>query len=127
MHSSVVVGSKIVVAGGYTDKSKDEKCVEVIDVESREMSELPEMNEANIGGKFLVALPDMGSLLSIGSIFNGQVMESLHFGGDLGNLEARHRTSRKVRRPENEIRFLHPVGVEEYLSHVAKFLSFQNM
>ena len=127
MHSSVVVGSKIVVAGGYTDKSKDEKCVEVIDVESREVSELPEMNQANIGGKFLLALPDMGSLLAIGSIFNGQVIESLHFGGDLGNLEARHRTSRKVRRPENEIRFLRSVGVEEYLSHVAKFLSFQNM
>ena len=124
-HSSVVVGSKIVVAGGSTHEEEGDSSVEVIDVERREISELPELNEAKIGGQFLLALPHLGSLLAMGS-FKGEV-ESLEFGGDLGNLETRHKTNRKVRRPANEIQFLHPVWVIEYLSHVAKFLSFQNM
>ena len=124
-HSSVVVGSKIVVAGGSSCEETDYESVEVIDVECREMSELPELNEANIGDQFLLALPDLGSLLAVDR--TSGTVESLQFGDDLGKLETRRRTIRKVRRPANEIGFLDMVWVEEYLSHVAKCLSFENM
>ena len=103
-HHSVVVGSKIVVAGGWDCNDKWAGSMDVIDLEQRETSELTKLNKPNYG-QVLLALPESGRLLAVDTI-SGTV-ESLQFGGGLGNLETtRQGTIPKVRRPVNEITFL---------------------
>ena len=64
--SSVLVGTKIVVAGGFrheTDRSS--KIVEVLDLERKTVTLLPNMKYQRFG-QFLVAQPGAGRLLAVG-------------------------------------------------------------
>ena len=68
-YMSVAVGSKIVVYGGSCRR------LEVIDLERRRVSALPDMSEAKCG-QYMVFQPDSGELLAMYS----EKMEALQFG-----------------------------------------------
>ena len=80
-HSSVVLGSKIVLAGGWDRNGKWIRSIEVIDVKRKEMSAfLPDMLKSKCG-QLVLDLPESGRLLAVDR-FNGKV-QSLQYVGDL--------------------------------------------
>ena len=79
--SCVLVGSKIVVAGGAQNEHRS-RSVEVLDLERQTVSLLPNMKERR-WGPFLVALPDGGMLFAVGVGLKNARSESLCFGGPL--------------------------------------------
>ena len=106
-HAAAVVGSKIVVAGGWDHNGKWASSIEVIDVERREIRTVPEMKEP-IYQQVLLALPNSARLITIDR-FSPRV-KPLILGGDLGIVEPAHeRKIHHVRLPGNEITCLQRV------------------
>ena len=120
-HQAVVVGSKIVVAGGWDLNGKCAGSVEVVDVGQGETSELTKLNKPN-NVNALLALPDSGRLLAVDTIFG--TLETLQFGGDQENLETtRQGTIPKVRRPVSEITSLQTIFLMFIVSVIRKSAS----
>ena len=120
-YSSVVLGSKIVVAGGLDRNGESIRSIEVIDVMRREKSALPEMMGSFSARDFLFALPESDRLLAVDA-YNGTI-QSLQFESGMGNLESRQRTIPMVRPPAEKTSCLRRfVSKNVFLiSHIASF------
>ena len=78
--SSVLVGSKIVVAGGFKETGPNIiKIVEVLDLERQRVTMLPNMTYARYG-QFLVAQPGGGRLLAVAGSKSPRLTEILCYG-----------------------------------------------